>query len=144
MGLRHPERADTRGRCDKADASEATRARTVAAGVDFAVTSFEPAHAAFFRPGLIERSTPPHTPQRSSRRSAVSRQTVRTRQWSHSITAMARSPNHKWCEVWSEQCVLSPRSARPRSAMVGASTVIAVKVLNLPYCRNSYLPYYQE
>ena len=35
-------------------------------------------HAAFRRPGLTERSTPPHTPQRSSRCSAVSRQTVST------------------------------------------------------------------
>jgi hypothetical protein len=63
--------------------------------------------------------------QRSSRCSAVSRQTVRIGQWSHNMTATARSLscslNQGWCEVGSEQWVRCPCAAMVSSALVNAS-----------------------
>jgi hypothetical protein len=88
MGLRHPQRpipaGDDKAMLVKARADRLGLAQSFvdlnSTDVRTASQPLESAHAAFFGPGLMERSTPPQTPQRSSRCSAVSRQTVSTGQ----------------------------------------------------------------
>lgn len=84
-------------------------------------------HATFL-PGRMLRSTPPHTPNRSSRSSAAWRHSTSTGQRLHHLTAIARwaasSAVHSSRVMGSLQRGRSPEAARDRSARLSPSVAV--------------------